>query len=239
MLYPRVDELVLNDDDLKELCVFPALVEYFNRFPLRRYEQITIPDQETFIDFPDSEVFGVMDCRITEKNYLNRSSAGGTDFLSLALYQRTRNGMKSIPRYGQFSKSRRLSNFNPEGLKYQYLNDRQLYNSLTELETSRIIIDEDNRQIRAFSTVPAKLAVTWASYSRDFDTVKQTQKLRVCKLASAYALEYMASMGSIMEDNSQEKQFNIGELKAKSEELRTEVMEFWNSLPNVQLMRGS
>jgi hypothetical protein len=84
------------------------------------------------------------------------------------------------------------------------------------------------------------LAITWAKHSKNFDNdVKYSQKLNVCKLAAANALDHLADMGGIMQDDSTEKSFNVDQLRSRAESLREPIYEVWNERPTLFIGRSS
>lgn len=224
--FPTIDKILLDDDQIKEFAVQPALYEYFQKFPLERREQLQVLQDFSF-DFPD-DVFGVVDARIVGKT---QRGQGNSDFWQLVRFN------------SQFFRSPNLRYIKPRynygGLQYQYIDQHAVLNSLQNLETFKIYTNYPERKIEGYSNISTSLFIIWAVESYRFDDVKPTQKFNVIKLAAAYLMEYLVNIGSIMSDNEVTRYLNIDALKSRMEELRSEVLDVWKEIPDIILFRAS
>jgi len=229
LAFPSADTLLLDDDDIRNFCIYPALVDYFKKFPIREeYTQVISTNTETTIAFPDSYTFGATDARIIDK--FSTTSSSSSSFWELANYQQ----QGYSPSGGMYG----IKGYNPNGLRqanftqYQSQQARQKYSQIL-----RIRVDEANSQLVAFSNVTATVYIEWAKYSLDFSNVKFTQKLNVIKLAQYYLLRHLADTASIVSDTNLDININTDELKTKSDELREQVFEEWEQYIDIVLVR--
>ena len=224
--YPLTDELLLADGQLKELCVFNALHQYFSRFPLKSYyaEQIS---SDSIIDFPNDNVYGVLDARIVNSGM---TGSGSNSFWSTWRFNQS--GAGGTGSYG-------IKGYNPNGLQQQRTLEMELHNSMESQYTgSNVRISESDRNISITTNKTGELNITWASYSLDFEKVKFNQQLDVIKLSQAYLLEHLSDTTSIMEDSNLSVSINSSDLKSRAEELRTEVEERWLEFPSIILLHN-
>ena len=80
---PMVESLLLDDEEIKDLIIFPVLQKYFTKFPLREEYQTSI-NGEMSVTFPDDYTFGVLDARVVDIGLLPGS---GTSFWDLVMFQ--------------------------------------------------------------------------------------------------------------------------------------------------------
>lgn len=243
---PNVDKVLLDEDQIKEICLFPALEEYFIHFPKKEYTQKEIAVGANEIPWPDDDTFGVSDARLVDKSTGN-SMQGSSSFIDLVRYNSIGGGgitalYGNRSRYGGNRASygmMKSPRFAPEGLQYQFITNRLMQNSITEIGTFKVMVDYDRRVVLAAPTTNCSVAITWAKMSRDFSDVRVTQRLHTLKLAGANYLEYIADVGALMDDTTAEKKIDAQALKDRAEKLRTEVMDLWNKLPHPVLFRSS
>jgi len=229
LAYPIADELLLDDDEIKSYCIYPALLEYFTKFPLREeYTTAVTSDVEATIDFPDDYTFGAVDARVVDK--FNTTASSSSSFWELVNYQKHGFASKGDT-YG-------IRGYNPSGLRqanftqYQAEQSRVKYNQII-----RIRVDADNKEISVFSNITGTVQIEWAKYSLDFANVKFQQNMNVIRLCQYYLLKHLADTSSIITDSNLDIAINSDELKTKADELREMVMDQWEQYTDIVLIR--
>ena len=225
---PGIEKVLLDEDEIKSVCLFPAMIDYFNVFPKLETQRYQV-SQTLDIPFPDEYVFGVT-ARVTDKDQIRYRV---DPFYGLRQPVTTR---------GMIRKNRRSRVSLPiSGLEIRDgLNQRQLRDSLRELETYSTEVDRENRVVHVFTTKACSVHLTWARFSMNFDNdVRFEQKRNVTDLAGAYLLEHAADAGSIIVDGTQEKEFNTDAMRSRAESIRERINEAWANHPRVLILRGS
>ena len=119
--YPVVDSIAISDDEVKQFCVAPALYQYFIKFPMPVFEQRNQQVAEEIIYFPDDETLGLLDIRTTGKTGFGQRMGNSSDF-----WQVVRFNMQYATNRARTQNRGGIPGFyNPNGLKYHYLNERQ------------------------------------------------------------------------------------------------------------------
>lgn len=130
--------------------------------------------------------------------------------------------------------------FNPNGLRYNFIAERQMIDAITNnLETFRHVVNYSKKSISVYTSVVAQLLIVWAKTSNNFNDIKPTQLLNVIKLSQAYLLRHLSYLGSMLNDNSSEKQINTDALNTNAERLENEVYELWKEFPDIVTLRVS
>ena len=81
-----------------------------------------------------------------------------------------------------------------------------------------------------YASSAGTLAVTWASYSNDFNTdVLYTRKLAVVQLAQANLLDHLCDVSGMLVDSALDQQINVADLRTRATELRTKITDKWDS----------
>lgn len=222
------DDILLTDLQIKNYCVREALDAYFMKFPMEQREQYAIEETLT-LDFPNSDVFGVMDIRVVDK-MLAGGSPMGSSFWEIYKYNKIFGYMSGVPKLYQ-------TGYNFNQMRQQLFMQRQVIQTLTNDNTFKYHVDYVSRKVEAYSSCSAKLAITWALRSLNFDAVKFQHKWDVIHLAQAHYLYHMADTTGIMQDNSLEQSTNSSDLKARADDLVEKVMEKWIAIPDVILIR--
>lgn len=228
LAYPTVAKVILTDDQIKDLCVAPALREYFTKFPKKEvYSQSIVYSDPVEIDFPDDYTFGVVDMRIVDK--LSNDSANTGNFWELA----------SFNKYGLSSKKEMygIEGYNPNSLRQQKITEMQAERALRDnVEAIKLKVDVDNRIVIAHTNQSAVLLIEWAKYSDDFSDVKFQRINDVIKLSSAYLLEHLADTTGMVNNTSLDVEVNSDALQSKASEYRSEIKEKWDQFPDIILM---
>ena len=226
--YPKVTQLILTDDEIKELCVEPALREYFKKFPKRDvYEQWISRDTVYTIPFPDVYTFGVLDARITDRRTATVGSQ--SSFWELIKFQQF--GGSNITLYG-------VEGFNPNALRQSNITQFQGLNAYRKVyKTEFLDISLEDREIRVYTNNEGTIQIEWAQYTNDFADVRYQQIKNVVKLAQAYVLRQASDMTSIMTDSGLEIAMNPDIMKSRADELETKVFEEWEAIQDIVLIK--
>jgi hypothetical protein len=231
--YPVTGNILLEDDQIKELCVFPALQQYSIKFPQEHTDQYPISGNLE-VPFPNDATFGTLDSRVINK-IAGQTPQSGSNFFQLYLFNQTRyNGGRSpwnVKGYG--------TRYNFNNLQEQQFMQNQLNDTINnQYGTFKSKVDYQNRKVIAYSSIGAILQITWASYSFNFNSVKFSYTRDVIKLAQGYLLLHLADIGSLMEDSEQTIKLNAEALKTRGSDLITEVTTRWIAVPSVVILRG-
>lgn len=233
--YPVVERVQLTDEEIKMYAIYPAMYEYYLKFPIQVHEQIVQETVEMDIPFPDDDTIGVLDVRTVGKTGFGQRTGNNSDFWQVVRFnqQFTGNRLRSLNYRGN-------NMFNPNGLRYNFIAERQMIDAMTNnLETFRHIVNYSEKTISVYSSVVAQLLIVWGKTSNDFNQIKPTQMLNVINLSQAYLLRHLANLGSMLNDNAAEKQINSDALKSEAERLETKVYDLWKEFPDVVAIRFS
>lgn len=227
LAFPDVDELLLDDNQIKDLCIQPALQKYFTKFPIK--DMTTIPigsGVEIEVPFPDNTTFGVIDARITDVGMIGGAGGSFWDIVQFQAFQSNAIRGKTGA-YGQ-------RNYNPSSLQQSTENKRHQYKSYQNAYvTNKITLDIDNKKLLVYTSNSGRLNITWAKYSEDFDNVRYERQLDVIKLCQAELLQQLVDSASILVDSGSEVTINTDALKDRAEKLFEEIETKWNEWPDI------
>ena len=241
--FPGVENILLDqgksgrnaDDELKEFALWPAMFQYFRKFPKKNRQEYTIQD-ELILPFPNVYTFGACEANIVEKF---GSTSTASSFWDIIRFQSLYGGGT-----GSLSAGRGLGSYgsknNFNGLRQSYLQNRQVAQTYTNMyNTFKVYINDADRQIEAYLSVSAKFVVTWAEYSNNFDDIKHSEKLFVIKLAQSYLLFHLAESAQLLDDGQLDKKINFEAIKTRAQELYDEVVtNYWNTMPDIVYLRN-
>lgn len=226
MGHPKVTNLILTDEEIKEYAIRPALEMYFRKFPLSFSEEYGLTTSaETEIDFPNETVFGVLDIRAVDRGV---ATTGGTSFWEIVAHQNR--GISLNNQYG-------IKGYNPGFMNQSNKTKMQEVNSLANKATTTHRIDEVNRKVYSFCSISAMLNVTWAYYSENFSDVRYVYRQDVIHLCQSYFLDEVINIAGLISDTGSEIQLNVDDLRSKSERLYDEVREKWDEIQDVVMIR--
>lgn len=213
--------------NFKELVLWPAMQQFFIWFPVLNKQEYQV--SSTFnINFPNTKTFGVTDARLNTAGFIARDVTN--PFVNNSIYR----SVSSSSSYGggmygtnneYEMRSARIS----ERLERQAIID---YN-----KAFRVNVDEINRTISGFTNVTARVIVTWAEYSEDFDKIPFRRVDEVISLAKAYLLRYLGQLRG-QQNSNLPNTFNYQMFLERADKLEKEIIGQWRAKTKVVLIRG-
>lgn len=230
LAYPDVDNVLLSDEQIKQFCIYPAMIKYFTKFPIREYYEGQITGTIE-IDFPDDNVFGVLDCRLVNRGLTTQSSSNFFDIVRFQTISGNFQGF-GVGAYG-------IKGYNPSNFHQRNLEQMNVARSVEkQYSTIKYRVEESEKKIYVHTTIAGVLNITWAKYSLNFDHVNLNKQFDVIKLCQANLLEHLADTTNIYSDSSNELVINTSDLKSRAEELRESVLEKWNQYPDIIVLQN-
>lgn len=231
LAYPIVEMVHLDDEQIKQFCIWPAMYRYFLKWPIQVENQIIHASTEMIIPFPDDDTIGLIDLRTVGKTGLRAGTPNGQNSRFWDIIQYNQNLKVKISD----------RNLNPEGLKYLTIMQQNLIGSISNFsDTFSHEVNYSERNIRVFSTsVNAQLLFTWAKTSNNFGMIKPTRILDVIELSKSYLLRHLASVGSMLSDSGSEKQINVDALNSRADTIEEKITTLWQDFPDIIALRMS
>ena len=233
LAYPCADELLLTDTQVKRLCVYPAMREYFVKFPiLERYQQ---PMQNYLeVPFPDQFTYGLTECRAMGKLFQS-TGAVGSSFWQLVLLNK---GMgfqgNSFNSYGS-----NMRGYNPNGLRQETRSYKYVLDTYSNDGTFNYNINKTKKVIEINATLQCEVAITWARWSNNFDHIDYERRNEVIELAQGYLLQHFAQTIGLTDDGNSEQTINSTDASSKAETLMTRIRDKWANMSDMIVMRIS
>jgi hypothetical protein len=227
LAYPKISTLVLTDDEIKQFAVFPAMSQYYIKFPIKSTVEMYGQDLLT-VPFPDTYTYGLVDCRVVD---IGTIGGTGSSFWDIIAYQRmgVSGNMKSYGKRG----------YNPNALYQERINQQYAMKSqMNLLATIKFNVDYPNRQVIVYTSTTGKVNITWAKYSTDFEDVLYQRKFDVIQLAQANILDHVADTFGIISDGSLDVNINVEAIRIRATALRTEVTDRWIQFPTVIILKN-
>lgn len=220
--FPKVDNLFLTDSEIIDFAVFPAMQEYFTKFPIKVPYSIPI-SSEIQVPFPDEYTLGVTHVAFVDTGM---AVGTGTSFWDLVAFQ-SLGGQAGAQGAGSFGKR----GYNPNSLYQERLLQRMAIKSYQNTYmTTKWYIDRPNKQLIAYASSAGTLAITWAQTSNNFDDdVLYTRKLDVVQLAQANLLDHLCDISGMLTDSSLDAQINVTDLRTRATDLRTKIIDKWDA----------
>ena len=230
--FPVVAKVHLEDHEIKEYAIWPALYQYFLKFPIPVFVLENQLTTETTIPYPDDETIGLLNLRTVGKTGFGQRMGNNSDFWRVVRFNQEFRGSRT--RAGR----KNASSFNPNGLKYNFIQEQQMIDAMTNnLDTFRHVIDPYAREVRVFSTAVAMLEVCWGKASADFDRIKPAELLQVIELSKAKLWKHLAMLSMPLVDTGAEKQINVDKLLELSEKVEEAITTKWNNHPDAIAFR--
>lgn len=223
--YPQVNEILLTDDDIKNLCILPSLWEYFSRFPIHSPQEIKGTISEILLDFPDEYTFSVLNIQVLQKgNFTEQNNVMNLLSTQAMLNTGVAQGFKV------YSTKRR---FNPSGLFQQRYKERYLASTLQNKSNVRYDIFPEDRKVRVYMQNQGTLLINWAKWSDDFSMVRFERKQDVIKLSASKLMRHFVDLTNMKPAIGDSIDLDYGKIAERADKLETEVMEKWINFPNI------
>jgi len=185
------EDLLLDDETIKDLFITPALQMYFTYWPLKLKEEYLINGQ-TNIPFPDDRVFGVSETRVALLQ--SSTSYGKSPFINEII----RRQVSSLNSYGRTPYNRdpylapnTLIKEQIEQLSYIALRKAGNFN-----------IDLAGRRLWGFSNVAGNLIIDWAMWSKNWADIRFEHVEDVIKVCKMYALKFVGGIRQQSDPNT-------------------------------------
>jgi len=227
--YPLQDNIILDDNQIKDLCIERALKRYFIKFPLEEIADFISSGSITEVDFPDDDTFGVLDVGVVNRGYAGDISTSG--FWSVYAF----NNLYSPKKAWNVGKYGTNYAFSMNGMG-DYENNLQVLGSQFNKATINYNVNSATRKVTVFSEIMGTCQIKWAKKSNNFAHVIYEQLENVILLSQAYLLEHLADTSGIT-DNPDDEKFNPDALKTKADERFEKVKTLWNGIPDVIVIK--
>lgn len=219
-------EFPYTEEQVKNVFIWKAMREYYKWFPLEDIQEVVIGNQFD-IAFPDAETFNVKDCKLVT-NAVSTGVPTGNPFSDNAQ-------IMSI----NAPKSNRYGTGNNYNQHLSYHNKRAEYEGLkNSFNAFRFYVDHNTKSVKGYSNLAqARLNITWAKYSTDYNSIRFDRVEEVNKLSAS---EILRALGSLYQFQSTEleNEMNADYMIERSEQLREEVLTSWKAKTKAVLMRG-
>lgn len=227
MAYPTCPNIILTDDEIKDLCIRQAMQEYYVKFPIKeRYSQRI--SEYVAIDFPDEETYGVLDARVTDKL---TSEGSKSSFWDILRYKHL-TGLNNRGRTGQYNTS-----YNFNGLSQTWYDKKQALDTVQNQMTTSYNVNYQTRQLECYSSADADITITWAKFSNDFATVRYAYQYDVITLSQGYLMEHLANTAGFVADGNLDKNVDIDAFRTQSEAKLEKIHDKWLEIPDIILVR--
>jgi len=227
LAFPKVPNILLSDDEIRKFAVFPAMTQYFVKFPLKSVYSVFSSDL-IVVPFPDIDTFGLLDCRVVD---IGSIGGTGSSFWDILAYQRMGVLGNTIV-YGR-------RGLNPNGLYQQRLQLQQAMKSQQNLlATIKFNVDYIARNVEVYASTTGKVNLTWAKTSNNFENVIFQRKFDVVQLAQANLLDHLADTFDIISDNSLDININVEAIRTRATDLRTKIEDKWIEFSPIILLKN-
>lgn len=229
LAWPCTENVLLSDEQIKQVILYPAMMEYFTKFPLITRDQFAISNRLE-IPFPDRYTYGVMDCRVVGK--FAQTGGRAPAFWNMVLFN------KYAP-FASGTYSSKFRGYNPNGLKQQTWAYRQVFDTYGNAGTFHYEIDKVNRSVIVDANSSGFVEVQWAKWSNNFEDVEYPRRIEVINLAQSNLLQHTVDALQISQETSSEVQLGIAEMQTRATELRERVMQKWDTWQDIHVARIS
>jgi hypothetical protein len=186
------EDLLIDEEMIKELFIRPAMQLYFTYWPkiLKQDYPIT---QQVQIPFPNNNVYGIAQARVALNQNANTWSR--SPFLNEVL-------RKQVSSYGSYG-------VQPGTRRDPYITAGTLIKEQTEAlsyislrKAGVFIVDTDERYLRGYSNVSGILVISWAQYFWNWDKIRFEHTEDVIKMCKVYALRFIGGIRSQSDPNT-------------------------------------
>lgn len=224
---------VFTPEYIKEYALYPAMVDYFKKFPkYTEYQTRTSGYQE--FQFPDTFTFGFTDARHVNKEGSAEETAGGFSMFQMMQWQAVSGGQLNgnTNRWG--------SRYNFNGVSQAVNDQRQLYTSLIEdLNTFNITLNQGERKVQSYASAQCDIYIKWAKNSNEFNDIAWQFRQDVIELTKANLLKNFARFAGITSNSDSFIGIDVGMLKEEAREMEEAVKSRWNEIIDVISMNLS
>lgn len=226
------ENLLLEDDEIKDICIAPALERYYSKFPIKEKEIVASVSSQTNIPFPSEDIFGVMAINISP---LDNRVGGQTGFWQLWAYQNS-TGNLTRSRTGAYN----VAGYNPNSLTQQNVLERQkIKTNMNYFGTISYNIDRENKELNVYNTIEGQLNIVWAKKSDNFSDIKYERINDVINLCKANLIFDFVEHSSVYSDSGLDTEINTDGLLSKAEKLQDDVLEKWAEIPDVIVLNAN
>ena len=185
------EDLLINNDMVKDLFITPALQMYFTYWPLKVKEEYPINGQVD-IPFPNDQIYGISMARVA---LLQQSMAyGKSPFINEVI----RRQVASFNSYGRTPYGR--DPYMTTGVLVKEQSEQLSYISLRK--AGNFNIDQAGRRLWGFSNVAGNLVIDWAMWSKNWADIKFEHVEDVIKVCKMYALEFVGGIRQQSDPNT-------------------------------------
>lgn len=213
--------------NILDLVVWPSMREYYKWFPIEYIVEYSAEDSFE-VDFPDPDVFCVVDVRLNTAGFGVRDSVN--PFVNNSVYR----AVNSTSSYGG----------GMYGTPYDYdmrqarIYDRAERQSIIDTNKAfRANIDPQNRKVKGFSNMMGKLVITWGKLSENFDKIPYNRLDEVIKLCKSNLLDHIGRVRGMQQSNLPNS-FNYQLLLDTAKEWRKDVVDKWQKMSKIVIIRG-
>ena len=210
------DTEIENDDNLKQLVIYPALREYFIRFPLIKSQDYSVGNGN-FTLIADSSIKNIFNA--TYKLNSNTGNSVNPNSLYQNIFSISRNISVS-------SSNGYIGGIGDYGLTSANITRRSEANTLSNMYKSfRFDFDRTTKnRVTGYTNTQGKVEVQWMCYSYDVNDVMYELQPTFIKYCQGLLLQNLAMIRGQM-STGQSSEFNNEFFVSKSQELLTEANE--------------
>lgn len=210
-----------------DLVIFPAMRSYYKWFPIPYIQEFSVGEGFT-IDFPDPEVFTVLDVRLNTAGFGARDTVN--PFVNNSIYR----AVNSTSSYGGAMWGTKYD----YGMKQARIYDRMERASFIDMNKAvRFDVDDQNRTLKGYSNITGKIVITWGKMSENFGKIPYNRIDEVVQLSKANLLDHIGTVRG-MQNSTLPNSFNYQLLLDKAKTLRTEVIDKWKNFTKVVIQKG-
>jgi hypothetical protein len=185
------EDLLIDEEMIKELFIRPAMQLYFTYWPKLLKEELTI-NQNVNIPFPNEHVYGIAQARVALTQ--NANSWSNNPFLNEIMRRQT----SSLSSYGLTPYGR--DPYIAQSVLIKEQTEQMSYISLRK--AGNFIVDADERRLKGYSNVAGVLIISWAQYFWDWDKIRFEHTEDVIKMCKVYALRFVGGIRSQSDPNT-------------------------------------
>jgi hypothetical protein len=186
------EDLLIDEEIIKELFIRPAMQLYFTYWPKILKDEYPIT-QQVQIPFPNNNVYGIAQARVALNQNANTWSR--SPFLNEVL-------RKQVASYGSYG-------VQPGTRRDPYITAGTLIKEQTEAlsyitlrKAGTFTVNYDDRKLEGYSNVSGILVISWAQYFWDWDKIRFEHVEDVIECCKMYALRYVGGIRSQSDPNT-------------------------------------